>query len=135
MNESVEQQIANIKANMPETYKSIQVKAQAIGKVAFAYVRRGLRGEPNCFYAFERGHVVGVPFFQPDVTPVLAHNMVAFGSNHAVVWHEDSAAPSSGPTPPIGTPPAETRPGNSTPDGALVAGAGKSPVNSPKAGG
>ncbi len=132
MSGTVEQQIVHIKANMPETYKSIQAKAQAIGKVAFAYVRRGLRGEPNCFYAFERGYVVGTPFTLTEVARDIAQYMVTFGITHAVVWHCEAETQA---TPPIGTPPAETHPGNSTPAGAPVAGAGKSPVNSPKAGG
>lgn len=90
--DDVNAKIDLIKLRMPDTYKAIQAKAQEIGKGAFGYVRRGLRGEANCFYAFERGHVVGVPFFQPDVTPTMAHNMVAFGASFAVVWHLDACA-------------------------------------------
>ena len=84
--ETVEQQIANIKAHMPQVYQSIQTKASEIGKAAFALVRRGLRGEANCFYAFERGHVVGTPFNQTDVMPQTAFYMVAFGCSHIVLW-------------------------------------------------
>jgi hypothetical protein len=51
-----------IKTQMPMVYGAIQDKAQQIGKDAFALVRKGLRGEPNTFYAFERGYVVGTPF-------------------------------------------------------------------------
>jgi hypothetical protein len=51
-----------IKTQMPMVYGAIQDKAQEIGKEAFALVRKGLRGEPNTFYAFERGYVVGTPF-------------------------------------------------------------------------
>jgi hypothetical protein len=83
---TVEQQIADIKAHMPETYKAIQAKAAVIGKPAFALVRRGLRGEANCFYAFERGHVVGTPFSLVEVTRDIAQYMVTFGVSHAVVW-------------------------------------------------
>ena len=54
---NVEQEIADIKAHMPEVYQAIKDKADEIGKEAYALVRRGLRGEPNCFYAFERGWV------------------------------------------------------------------------------
>lgn len=121
----VEQQIAEIKAHMPEVYKGIQAKAAQIGKPAYALVRRGLRGEPNCFFAFERGRVVGTPFNVTNVMAVVAQNMVQFGAKCALVWPE---------TPPVGTPAAETQAGNSTPARGLVAGPGKSPVSSPKAG-
>jgi hypothetical protein len=40
-----------IKTQMPMVYGAIQDKAEEIGKEAFAIVRKGLRGEPNCFYA------------------------------------------------------------------------------------
>lgn len=92
--ETVDQQIANIKAHMPETYKSIQAKAAETGKAAFGIVRRGLRGEPNCFYAFERGHVVGTPFNQTDVMPTTAFYMVAFGCCHIVLWAGEASAAS-----------------------------------------
>lgn len=128
MSTTVDQQITNIKAHMPEVYASIQAKAQTIGKAAFAFVRRGLRGEPNCFYAFEHGHVVGTPFNQTDVTAEIARYMVQFGCTHIVVWAGE------GEQPPIGTPTASSRPGNSTPAPAPVAGPGESPSNSPKAG-
>jgi hypothetical protein len=84
--QTVDQQTASIKANMPETYKSIQAKAAEIGKPAFALVRRGLRGEANCFYAFERGHVVGTPFALADVTREVAYHMVAFGTSSVCIW-------------------------------------------------
>ena len=94
MNAAVEQQIANIKANMPEVYASIQEKAKAIGKGAFAIVRRGLRGEANCFYANERGHVVGTPFSMPcEIMPITAYNMVVFGTSHIVIWGSDTTEP------------------------------------------
>ena len=83
---TVEDQIAEIKRNMPETYKAIQDKAQAIGKSAYGLVRKGLRGEPNCFYAFERGRVVGTPFALPDVTNYIAGKMVQFGVAYVCIW-------------------------------------------------
>lgn len=87
--QTVDQQIASIKANMPETYKSIQSKAAEIGKPAFALVRRGLRGEANCFYAFERGHVVGTPFSLVEVTRDIAQLMVTFGCSHVCIWSSE----------------------------------------------
>jgi len=91
MSDSVEKQIANIKTNMPETYKDIQAKAAVIGKPAYALVRRGLRGEANCFYAFERGHVAGTPFSLLEVSRTVAVHMVNFGCTYCVVWAESSA--------------------------------------------
>lgn len=83
---TVEDQIAEIKRNMPETYKAIQDKSQTIGKSAYSLVRKGLRGEPNCFYAFERGRVVGTPFALPDVTNYIAGKMVQFGVAYVCIW-------------------------------------------------
>ena len=100
MSKTVDQQIADIKAHMPKTYKAIQAKATEIGKPAFALVRRGLRGEANCFYAFERGHVVGTPFSLVDITRDIAQYMVTFGVSHVCVW----AAPSEVATPPTTQP-------------------------------
>ena len=71
---------------MPEVYKNIQEKAQAIGKEAYALVRRGLRGEANCFYALERGRVVGTPFNTPGIMAELAQYMVEFGFQYLCIW-------------------------------------------------
>jgi len=86
MEKTVEQKIQDIKDHMPETYKSIQAKAAVMGKPAFALVRRGLRGEANCFYAFEAGYVVGTPFTLVEVARDIAQNMVTFGVVHCCVW-------------------------------------------------
>lgn len=83
---SIEEQIAEIRAHMPEVYKGIQAKAQELGKPAYALVRRGLRGEPNCFYAFERGRVVGTPFVVTDIMAEVARYMVQFGCSHVCIW-------------------------------------------------
>ncbi|MEI6599850.1 MAG: hypothetical protein WCN21_05220 [Comamonadaceae bacterium] len=86
---TVEQQIAEIKASMPEVHRSIQEKAAAIGKSAYSLARRGLRGEANCFYAFERGRVVGTPFNEGDIMAEIARYMVQFGCTHIVVWSQE----------------------------------------------
>ena len=83
---SIEEQIALIKGRMPETYKAIQAKAGEIGKAAFGLVRRGLKGEANCFYAFERGHVVGTPFSHGPVPAEVAQYMVQFGGAFVCIW-------------------------------------------------
>jgi len=83
---TVEEKIAEITAYMPETYKSIQAKAQQVGNKAYEWVRRGLRGEANCFYAFEAGHVVGTPFNRTDIMEHVSKYMVQFGCEHIVIW-------------------------------------------------
>lgn len=82
----VQARVQLIKAQMPETYAAIVAKASAIGNEAYALVRRGLRGEPNCFYAMERGHVVGAPFDMADVQAEMARYMVQFGCTFLVMW-------------------------------------------------
>lgn len=99
---TVEEQIADIKAHMPETYKSIQAKAKAIGKPAFALVRRGLRGEADCFYAFEAGRVVGTRFHKSDAMPTTAYYMVAFGVSSVVIWWDATVEASLPSTKPAG---------------------------------
>ena len=89
-----------IKAHMPETYKAILQRSADtdLGRDAFALVTRGLRGEPNCFYALERGHVVGTPFNLPNVTPELASVIVRFGCSFLVMWAPDTyKEPAHGP--------------------------------------
>jgi len=78
--------LALIKDNMPRTYADIQAQAGGPrGRATFALVRRGLRGEANCFYAVEAGHVVGAPFNQ-NVTADAAAVMVQFGAEFVVMW-------------------------------------------------
>lgn len=81
--------IDEIKRHMPEVYQSIQAHAapSELGSEAFALVRRGLRGEANCFYAFEAGRVVGTPFSMPgSIMADVALHMVQFGVKHCVIW-------------------------------------------------
>lgn len=75
-----------IRSQMPETYKHIQWKAGKVGGKAYELVRRALRGEPNCFWACENGHVVGTPFSMPEVSRDLAQFMVSFGSTHVCTF-------------------------------------------------
>lgn len=84
----VTDKISEIKRFMPETYKSIQAKALQIGNTAFELVRRGLRSEVNCFYAFEQGRVVGTPFNIASINADVALYMVEFGCAHVCIWAE-----------------------------------------------
>ena len=83
---NVEGKVAEIKNHMPQTYKCIQTKAGEIGNVAFELVRRGLRGDANCFYAFEGGRVVGTPFAAGPIPDKLAALMVQFGVAMCCIW-------------------------------------------------
>lgn len=83
---SVEAQIAEIKQYMPETYKSIKERAYQVGNDTYTLVRRGLRGEPNCFYAIEHGRVMGAPFAVSGVTDLIARQMVEFGCAYVCIW-------------------------------------------------
>jgi hypothetical protein len=94
---AVTEGLARIKSHMPQTYKSIQEKAGAVGRVAFALVRRSLKGEANCFWAMERGNVVGTPFDDQEITRDIAQLMVQFGATHVCIWGKPGiAAPAAG---------------------------------------
>ena len=81
-----------IKSQMPETYKYIQAKAEEIGNVAYELVRRGLRGEANCFYAVEAGRVVGTPFSSGPISDELAGYMCKFGVAFICIFNMPSAS-------------------------------------------
>ncbi len=84
----VEAVIATIKTQMPETYKSIKAKAETLGQATYALVRAGIKGQPNCFYAFERGHIVGTPFTLTEIARDVAQLMCTLGVHHCIVWPE-----------------------------------------------
>lgn len=89
--DKVQQGLNTIKTRMPEVYASIQARAAEVGPLAYALVRRGLRGEPGCFWAVERGHVVGTPFAQHPVQEVVGKYMAQFGCTHVCLWGEQAA--------------------------------------------
>lgn len=82
----VQARINEIKQHMPQTYGAIQDKARTEGKDVFALVRRGLKGEANCFWAMEAGHVMGTPFNLVGIGADIAHLMCQFGCRHVVMW-------------------------------------------------
>lgn len=91
MKELVAQRLAIIKQHMPNVMACIEDRAQHAGPVAYALVRRGLRGEPGCFYAVEAGHVVGTPLGRDHVAMLeTAQFMVIFGCAHVCIWHESA---------------------------------------------
>jgi predicted metal-dependent phosphoesterase TrpH len=75
-----------IKDHMPETYKAIQEKAGKIGNLAYKLVRSSLKGEPNQFYAIERGHVAGTPFDMGNVPDEIARLALQFGISYLIMW-------------------------------------------------
>jgi hypothetical protein len=83
---NIPEKITLIKTRMPDTYKTIQDKAKVIGNDAYALVKRGLRGEPNCFWAMEAGNVVGTPFNHTEISRDVAQSMVTFGSAHVCIF-------------------------------------------------
>ena len=93
----VSDKIAEIKQHMPGVYASIQRKAAQIGDEAYKLVRRGLRGEPRCFYAMEGGRVVGTPFdiAHPDMV-VASIALLEFGSADVCIWPEPPVLPAQG---------------------------------------
>lgn len=88
----VDETLTLIKRQMPDTYVSIRQKAKEVGNVAFSLVRRGIRGEANCFWACERGYVVGAPFRESESTADFARFMVQFGHDNLVIWGREAIA-------------------------------------------
>ena len=78
--------IEKIKTSMPHVHRAVQAKAAEIGNEAYTLVRRGLLGEPDCFYAFESGHVVGTPFKASGIMSDVAAMMVQFGCAHVCIF-------------------------------------------------
>ena len=78
--------IDTIKRHMPEVYDMIKRKAAAAGNDAYVDVRCGLRGEPNRFWAFEGGRIVGTAFDCPRITAEISMYMVEFGVRACVIW-------------------------------------------------
>lgn len=72
-NDELAKQIAEIRNFMPKTYAYVKERQ------AEAMAKRGIKGEPNCFYAIENGRVKGAPFTVSDVPAELALQMVKYG--------------------------------------------------------
>lgn len=86
-------QIQTLKRRMPKVYEAIHRRVATHGTDVFALVRRGMRGDPNCFYAFESGNVVGTPFFDDHpITAEVARTMVRFGVGMCVIWGTQARA-------------------------------------------
>lgn len=107
----VSAQLQIIKTKMPETYKAIQARVKGVteviagqsavlipayGNEVFTLVRRGLRGEANCFWAMENGHVMGTPFTMLDVQHDVAKLLVWFGGAHVCIFPEPTVEAAHG---------------------------------------
>lgn len=84
--QAVQEGLQTIKARMPNVYAAIKARAAEAGQGVYGLVRRGLRGEPQCFWALEAGHVVGAPFDGHELQPQVAALMVQFGCSHVVMF-------------------------------------------------
>lgn len=83
----VAEKLETIKRSMPNVLACIEDRAQHFGQEAYALVRRGLRGEPGCFYAIEAGYVVGTPLgMDGKLLQEAADFMALFGSTHVCMW-------------------------------------------------
>jgi hypothetical protein len=93
----IESGLATIKQYMPEVYSLIKDKAEVLGSSVYGLVRRGLGGEPGCFYAFEAGHVVGQPrgVVEKDAAE-LGQFTACFGCAYVCIFGELPAPASAG---------------------------------------
>ncbi|ATG94784.1 hypothetical protein CQB05_12705 [Paracidovorax citrulli] len=94
----MEYRLETIRECMPGVHAMIKARAEQIGPEAYALVRRGLRGEPGCFYALEAGHVAGTPFGAEDPRMQdLAAALVWFGGAHVCIWPAEKEGGVHGP--------------------------------------
>lgn len=82
---SERQQLATLQQHMPIVLGMVRERAAVMGNEVYALVRRGMRGEPGCFWAMERGHVVGTPFSGQAIEADVAALMVQFGCQHVCI--------------------------------------------------
>lgn len=82
----IDAQLALIKDHMPMTYKAIKDKAGQVGNRAYGYVRSGIAGKPNTFYAIEAGRAVGTPFVNVVGADQLADYIRHFGCTFLILW-------------------------------------------------
>jgi hypothetical protein len=89
----VDGQLAIIKAHMPLTYQTIKTKAGEVGGKAYALVRLGIAGKPNCFYAIEGDRAVGTPFVGAPGMDTMANYIKQFGCKLFVLWAQEAQQP------------------------------------------
>lgn len=82
----VDAQLAMIRDHMPMTYAAIREKAGEIGNGAYSFVRLGIAGKPNTFYAIEAGRAVGTQFVNVVGAEQLAEYIRQFGCTFLILW-------------------------------------------------
>lgn len=95
---SINAKLDEIKHHMPETYRSIQAKAGTIGREAYRFVRQGVSGQANRFYAVEGGRVVGTPFDIDNVSDEIARYALQFGISFLIMWAPEAQQMATKPT-------------------------------------
>lgn len=88
----VELDLQDIKTKMPVTYRYITDTAARIGKAAYAQVRRGCKGQENCFFAFENGLVKGCGVNDRATMMTVVEMMVTVGVKQGCVLVEPAEA-------------------------------------------
>lgn len=76
----------NMREAMPNVARLVDEQRQQHG-VGYVngVIKRAIAGEPDLFYAFEDGHVLGTPFRADAVTGKLLELAVVLGGKHAMV--------------------------------------------------
>ena len=82
-----DKQIKMIRDRMPKVYGAIKAKAAEIGNDAYALVRRGIRGEPGCFFASEADIVVGTSW-DVGLPNDVAQLVKRYGMTFVCMWPE-----------------------------------------------
>jgi hypothetical protein len=82
---------------MPRVWEEIgRLKMQYGTQWVTECIRRGQAGEPDWFYAFEAGHVVGTPFRADARLAQWLQLAVALGGRHACVMRPKPEEPTDG---------------------------------------
>lgn len=82
-----DRQLKQIRDRMPKVYEAIKAKAGELGNEAYALVRRGVRGEPRCFYACENGLKAGT-YWETAVPTDVAELAARYGVAFVCMWPE-----------------------------------------------
>ena len=55
-------------------------------------IKRGMAGEPDYFYAFEAGHVLGTPMTSDPITEKCVRMSIGYGGKYAMVMRNPERA-------------------------------------------
>ncbi|WP_137860782.1 hypothetical protein [Variovorax sp. 3P27G3] len=80
-----DRQIRLIKDRMPKVYRAIKEKADVLGNDVYALVRRGIRGEPGCFYGSESDLKVGT-YWHTDLPTDVAQLVERYGMSYVCMF-------------------------------------------------